>query len=57
MMSPSVVCFYWCTACVTVQDRERRDDELNQLRHLLEENHAAVTKWKAQAAEKAKVCN
>ncbi|XP_029017410.1 dynein axonemal intermediate chain 7 isoform X2 [Betta splendens] len=37
-----------------LKDRERRDDELNELRHLLEENHAAVTKWKTDAVEKAK---
>ncbi len=38
------------------QDQERREDELNELRHLLEENHTAVTKFKADAVEKAKVC-
>lgn len=38
------------------QDRERRADELEELRHLLEENHTAVTKWKTDAVEKAKVC-
>lgn len=39
-----------------LQDRERREDELNELRHLLEENHTTVTKWKTDAVEKAKVC-
>ncbi|XP_030006025.1 dynein axonemal intermediate chain 7 [Sphaeramia orbicularis] len=37
-----------------LKDLERRKDELNELRHLLEENHTAVTNWKADAAEKAK---
>ncbi|XP_067346496.1 dynein axonemal intermediate chain 7 isoform X1 [Channa argus] len=37
-----------------LKDSERRDDELNELRHLLEENHVAVTKWKTDAVEKAK---
>ena len=37
------------------QDKERREDELNELRHLLEENHTAVTKWEAESREKAKV--
>ncbi|XP_053170205.1 dynein axonemal intermediate chain 7 [Scomber japonicus] len=37
-----------------LKDRERRADELDELRHLLEENHTAVTKWKADAVEKAK---
>uniref|UniRef100_A0A3B4XXM8 Dynein axonemal intermediate chain 7 n=1 Tax=Seriola lalandi dorsalis TaxID=1841481 RepID=A0A3B4XXM8_SERLL len=35
-------------------DRERREDELDELRHLLENNHIAVTKWKTDAMEKAK---
>lgn len=37
------------------QDQERREGELNELRHLLEENHTAVTTWKTDAEEKAKV--
>ncbi|XP_061571116.1 dynein axonemal intermediate chain 7-like [Cololabis saira] len=36
-----------------LKDQERREDELNELRHLLEENHAAVTKWKRDAEETA----
>lgn len=38
-----------------LQDLERRENELNELRHLLEENHTAVTKWKTDAVEKDKV--
>ncbi|XP_044042078.1 dynein axonemal intermediate chain 7 isoform X2 [Siniperca chuatsi] len=37
-----------------LKDQERREDELNELRHLLEENHTAASKWKADAVEKAK---
>uniref|UniRef100_UPI0037E8EA04 dynein axonemal intermediate chain 7 n=1 Tax=Semicossyphus pulcher TaxID=241346 RepID=UPI0037E8EA04 len=37
-----------------LKDLERREDELNELRHLLEENHTAVTQWKKDAVEKAK---
>uniref|UniRef100_A0A672HGG5 Dynein axonemal intermediate chain 7 n=1 Tax=Salarias fasciatus TaxID=181472 RepID=A0A672HGG5_SALFA len=37
-----------------LKDQERRDGELNELCHLLEENHIAVTKWKTEAAETAK---
>ncbi|KAI3366884.1 hypothetical protein L3Q82_009525, partial [Scortum barcoo] len=37
-----------------LKDQERREDELNELRHLLEENHTAVTKWKTNTVEKAK---
>ncbi|XP_039647196.1 dynein intermediate chain CFAP94, axonemal isoform X2 [Perca fluviatilis] len=37
-----------------LKDQERREDELNELRHLLEENHTAVTTWKTDAVEKAK---
>ncbi|XP_054481056.1 dynein axonemal intermediate chain 7 [Anoplopoma fimbria] len=37
-----------------LKDLERREDELNELRHLLENNHAAVIKWKTDAVEKAK---
>uniref|UniRef100_A0A8D3B229 Dynein axonemal intermediate chain 7 n=1 Tax=Scophthalmus maximus TaxID=52904 RepID=A0A8D3B229_SCOMX len=33
---------------------ESREVDLNKLRHLLEKNHTAVTKWRADAAEKAK---
>uniref|UniRef100_A0A665TKC1 Dynein axonemal intermediate chain 7 n=1 Tax=Echeneis naucrates TaxID=173247 RepID=A0A665TKC1_ECHNA len=34
-------------------DRERREEELNELRQLLEDNHTAVTKWKEVYMEKA----
>lgn len=34
---------------------ECREDELNELRHLLETNHRAVTKWKTNVVETAKV--
>lgn len=37
------------------QDRERREDELNELRHILDENHAAVISWESDCREKAKV--
>ncbi|XP_020494390.2 dynein axonemal intermediate chain 7 [Labrus bergylta] len=37
-----------------LKDRGRREDELNELRHLLEENHTAVTDLKIDAVEKAK---
>uniref|UniRef100_UPI003AAC0044 dynein axonemal intermediate chain 7 n=1 Tax=Centroberyx gerrardi TaxID=166262 RepID=UPI003AAC0044 len=37
-----------------LKDQERREDELNELRYLLEENHTAVTKWKTDTREKAK---
>ncbi|XP_071358086.1 dynein axonemal intermediate chain 7 isoform X2 [Trachinotus anak] len=37
-----------------LKDGERREDELNELRHLLEENHTAVTKWKTETVEKAR---
>ncbi|KAK5895995.1 hypothetical protein CgunFtcFv8_009642 [Champsocephalus gunnari] len=37
-----------------LKDQERREGELNELRHLLEENHTAVTTWKTDAEEKAK---
>lgn len=37
------------------QYSESREVDLNKLRHLLEKNHTAVTKWRADAAEKAKV--
>ncbi|XP_058480321.1 dynein axonemal intermediate chain 7 [Solea solea] len=36
-----------------LKDRECRESELSELRHLLEENHTAVTKWKAEAVENA----
>ncbi|XP_029902303.1 dynein axonemal intermediate chain 7 [Myripristis murdjan] len=36
-----------------LKDQERREDELTELRHLLEDNHSAVTKWKADSWEKA----
>lgn len=38
------------------QDGERREDELNELRHLLEKNYNEVTKWKNDAVEEDKVC-
>ncbi|XP_039997547.1 dynein intermediate chain CFAP94, axonemal isoform X2 [Xiphias gladius] len=38
-----------------LKHRERKQDELNELRHLLEENHYAVTKWRTDAVEKAKL--
>lgn len=37
------------------EDREFREVELDELRHLLEDNHSAITEWKADAAENAKV--
>ncbi|XP_034719562.1 protein CASC1 isoform X2 [Etheostoma cragini] len=37
-----------------LKDQARREDELNELHHLLEENHTALTTWKADAVEKAK---
>ncbi|XP_022073332.2 dynein axonemal intermediate chain 7 [Acanthochromis polyacanthus] len=37
-----------------LKDQQRRQDELNELRHLLEQNHTAVTKWKTDALETAK---
>ncbi|XP_069556173.1 dynein axonemal intermediate chain 7 [Brachyistius frenatus] len=37
-----------------LKDQERREDELNELGHLLEENHIAVTKWKNDVLEAAK---
>ncbi|XP_028809621.1 dynein axonemal intermediate chain 7 isoform X2 [Denticeps clupeoides] len=37
-----------------LKDRERREDELNELRHLLEENHKAVTTWERDSREKAR---
>ncbi|XP_068573032.1 dynein axonemal intermediate chain 7 isoform X2 [Cebidichthys violaceus] len=36
-----------------LKDLERREDELNELRHLLENNHTAVIKWKTDAVERA----
>lgn len=41
--------------CQCLQDRERREDELNELRHILDENHFAVSVWEAECREKAKV--
>lgn len=38
-----------------LQDSERREDELDELRHLLEKNHTAVTKWKSDAVEREAV--
>nr|XP_046234539.1 dynein axonemal intermediate chain 7 isoform X2 [Scatophagus argus] len=37
-----------------LKDQERREDELNELRHLLEENHTAVTKWQTDTVETEK---
>ncbi|XP_068611584.1 dynein axonemal intermediate chain 7 [Brachionichthys hirsutus] len=39
---------------LAIKDRERREGELNELQSLLEQNHAAVTRWKTEAAEMAK---
>ncbi|TRY62242.1 hypothetical protein DNTS_020207 [Danionella cerebrum] len=36
------------------KDRERREDELNELRLVLDENHSAVVAWEADCKEKAK---
>lgn len=35
-----------------LQDSERRESELDELRHLLEKNHTAVTKWTSDAVER-----
>lgn len=35
-----------------LQDSERREGELDELRHLLEKNHTAVTKWTSDAVER-----
>ncbi|XP_055046477.2 dynein axonemal intermediate chain 7 [Misgurnus anguillicaudatus] len=37
-----------------LKDKERREDELNELRHILDENHAAVISWESDCREKAK---
>uniref|UniRef100_A0A8C2C0B7 Dynein axonemal intermediate chain 7 n=1 Tax=Cyprinus carpio TaxID=7962 RepID=A0A8C2C0B7_CYPCA len=37
-----------------LKDRERREDELNELRHILDENHSAVTAWESECRDKAK---
>lgn len=37
---------------VFLQDSERRESELVELRHLLEKNHTAVTKWTSDAVER-----
>lgn len=37
---------------VFLQDSERRESELDELRHLLEKNHTAVTKWTSDAVER-----
>ncbi|XP_047431210.1 dynein axonemal intermediate chain 7 isoform X2 [Mugil cephalus] len=37
-----------------LKDQERREDELDELRHLLEENHTAVSNWKRDTKETAK---
>ncbi|KAK9525539.1 hypothetical protein VZT92_016234 [Zoarces viviparus] len=36
-----------------LKDLERREDELKELRHLLDNNHTAVIKWTTDAVEKA----
>lgn len=38
-----------------LQYLECREDELNELHHLLDTNHRAVTKWKTNVVETAKV--
>lgn len=38
-----------------LQDSERRGNELDELRHLLEKNHTAVTKWTCDAVERKTV--
>lgn len=40
---------------ICLQDRERRGDELNELRFTLEENQKKVNVWETTAREKAKV--
>lgn len=35
-----------------LQDSERREGELDELRQLLEKNHTAVTKWKSDVLER-----
>ncbi|KAM6984777.1 dynein axonemal intermediate chain 7 [Aplochiton taeniatus] len=37
-----------------LKDSERREDELSELRHLLEENQTATSKWEAEYKGKAK---
>ncbi|KAJ8006731.1 hypothetical protein DPEC_G00110250 [Dallia pectoralis] len=37
-----------------IKDQERREDELNELRYLLEENQTAVAKWETDSREKTK---
>ncbi|XP_051974518.1 dynein axonemal intermediate chain 7-like [Xyrauchen texanus] len=37
-----------------LKDRERREDELNELRLILDENQTAVVKWESECREKAK---
>uniref|UniRef100_A0A8C8HG56 Dynein axonemal intermediate chain 7 n=1 Tax=Oncorhynchus tshawytscha TaxID=74940 RepID=A0A8C8HG56_ONCTS len=37
-----------------LKDKDRREDELNELRHLVEENQTAVTKWETDSRAKAK---
>lgn len=38
-----------------LQDSKRREGELDDLRHLLERNHTALIKWKANAVERETV--
>lgn len=38
-----------------LQDSERREGELDELRSLLERNQTAVTKWKSDAVERQTV--
>ncbi len=50
-----VLMWWLIDACQHPQDRERREDELNELRHILDENHSAVTAWESECIDKAKV--
>lgn len=40
------------TSVFYLQDSERREGELEELRCLLEKNHTAVTKWQSDAVER-----
>lgn len=35
-----------------LQENERREGELDELRQILEKNHTALTKWKSDAGER-----
>lgn len=50
-----VLMWWLIDTCQHPQDRERREDELNELRHILDENHSAVTAWESECRDKAKV--